>query len=141
MTREEARAALIAEKHLTPDGRYLTNRGARAVDETLAHLPALIAIYDVILAHPNLTVQGFDNPRSADFDAARVQLAKAVDEFEQAVAWLRTVPRIATPKSYSYRLAQEVDVSHGAFLAACLHLGIPMKRLSNASAAFVGVAK
>jgi hypothetical protein len=143
MTRAEARAAMLAEGTLELwHGRpVLTALGARAVNETLGHLPSLIKIYDVILTHATLTIRGFDDPRSADFTAASVQLTKAPDQFERALAWLQSVPRIATPKAYSYRLAREIDVPNGAFLCACLHLHVPMTRLGNARGAFVGVAK
>ncbi len=141
------RAELIAEKHLTPCGRYLTNRGARAVNETLAKLPTLTKMFAVFVREPDLTAEGYDNPASADFLAARVRLFKAVDEFERAVRWLEQVPRTQTPRAFSYKLKHEAEhwaggyVSPGAFLAAALHLGIPVERIPNSHNARVGVGK
>jgi hypothetical protein len=149
MTPAEARAAMLAEGTLELwNGRpVLTPQGQRQLDAFLPTVPTLQKMFAVLVKHPNLTSAGFNDSRSAESTAASVQLAKDVDGFEWALAWLRTVPLIATPRAYSWRLAQEAaywagaPISPGALLCAALHLRIPMKRLVGARHAFVGVGK
>jgi hypothetical protein len=101
----------------------------------MSKLPARIAICDVMIAHEDLTIEGFDNPARPQFEKAGADLLwGATDQFERAVAWLRTVRHTKTPTLPSYWLKHQVQrltggyVSNGALIAAAIHLGIRVRR-------------
>ena len=52
-----------------------------------------LSLAQVLDAHPDLSLQGFDNPGRPGFVADRASLIAAQDQFDRAVAWLAMLPR------------------------------------------------
>ncbi len=146
MTPAEARAAMLAEGALElRNGQLdLTPQGQRALDAFLAELPTLQKMFDVFTRHPTLMIEGYDRPDRPGFTESWVALAKAVDQFERALAWLRQVPTVKTPQHEAYWTKHQCQrwaggyVSPGALLCAALHLSVPV-RLDAYGNAFLGL--
>jgi hypothetical protein len=115
----------------------------------IMNVDSLYALRDVMLRHPDLTVDGLGGDRRPDFEGRRVELVAYVDEFERAVAWLHQVPKRQTPNrvaGHSYGLKHVVQawagiyIPNGAMIAAAAHLGFSIAQCPSRINCWIGVA-
>lgn len=86
-------------------------------------------------AYPNLTDNGWSNPREADFAERRAYLLASDEDINRARKWLRQFERTATvrPWACSYHLKHLCEretgayISNGALIAAALLEGLKMR--------------
>jgi hypothetical protein len=103
------------------------------------------ALLDVMQRYPDLTIDGLGGDSRPDLERRRSDLIAAHDQFERAVAWLRLVPKVQTPRRSSYYLKHAAErwagayVSNGALIAAAVHLGFPIERSPSHINANIGV--
>jgi hypothetical protein len=71
----------------------------------------------------------------------------SLSEVQDAARWLAVVPRVKHPRRSSYELKHVMErltgqyVTNGAFIAAALLLGIPVRRDPDSPNPFVGIAR
>jgi hypothetical protein len=93
-----------------------------------------MALLDVMCADPHLTAKGFESPSSAGFVERRAQLARSVDQFDRAGRWLQLIQRVKAARHDADWVKHQAErwarayISEGSLIAACLHLGVPVKR-------------
>lgn len=122
-----------------------TPAGDCYLDRWLRTVPSQLAILDVMIAYPSLSIEGLDDPRRLGFVAACAKLGEAVEQFDAAVAWLQLVPRTLQPRQFSYILKHRAQswsgkyVSNGALIAAALHLGIRVRREPGTLNAYLAI--
>lgn len=108
------------------------------------------ALAAVLRQQPDLGYEGFRTGAVTPERHAvnRQRLLNAVAEFEAALAWLDAVPRTKTvgsraASSYFWKHLAERSagryLSNGAFIAAALTFGFPVKRIGNTPNCLVGI--
>lgn len=122
------------EIEIVGDRVALSALGRERLDSFLVTLADRLALADVMLAHPDLSVRGFDRSDRAGFAEARHALAYAHEEFARARPWLERVPvvkKCEMPVGDARRIAEQFthgQICAGAMLAAALSLGIRVHR-------------
>ncbi|MFG2825359.1 hypothetical protein ACGFX4_38760 [Kitasatospora sp. NPDC048365] len=88
----------------------------------------------VLDSHPVLTAEGYGSGLAPDPGAARKSLSTDIEGVRRAARWIEDQPWTAevdprSPSSYGAKHAMEAAghgyVTNGAFVAACLLLGVP----------------
>jgi hypothetical protein len=105
------------------------------------------AINAVMSEWTDLTCWGFSHPKAEGFAKARAELrSDGISYFIRAVEWLRHIPRRKTVNLGSYWLKHQAErwggdyVSNGALIAAAIHLGFKVERISGTPNALINVA-
>jgi hypothetical protein len=111
---------------------------------------ARAAITDVMARYPDLTTDGLNGHRRANFSELRADLLhpNVVREFEQARVWFILVPRRQSPNRDcdSYRIKHVIErwwdgyIANGACIAAALSLGVPISTCPSGINAWLGIA-
>lgn len=105
------------------------------------------AIDAVMSEWADLTCWGFSHPKAKGFAKARAELqSDGISYFIRAVEWLRHIPTRKTVNLGSYGLKHQAErwggdyVSNGALIAAAIHLGFKVERISGTPNALINVA-
>ena len=108
-----------------------------------------MTLEQVFKAHPDLTLDGFDDPLRPGFADNRARLAAAGDQFDRAIDWLSMPPRRNVANATvggSYHLKHLCEgamgnyVANGALIAAALALGIIIERRGMYARLGIGAA-